>query len=262
MKLIFIRHGEPDYSIDSLTQKGWKEADFLAKRTKDWQVTEFFCSPLGRAKDTATPTLKAHHRDAIILDWLKEFSYKIEDPTTGRIGVPWDFPASTWTTKPSMLDRNDWVHTDFLQQNPQIATEYPRVCSKFDGLLASYGYLRDGLYYRMPDAEERFITSTVSKNGSISTDHLPCEEYKEPTLVFFCHLGIICIILSHLINIPFPLLAHGFFLPTTSLTILSSEERWSNEAYFRVQAMGDVGHLLAQKEPVSPAGSFANPFQG
>ena len=26
MKLLFIRHGDPDYEIDSLTEKGWKEA--------------------------------------------------------------------------------------------------------------------------------------------------------------------------------------------------------------------------------------------
>ena len=27
MKIIFIRHAEPDYSIDSLTEKGWREAE-------------------------------------------------------------------------------------------------------------------------------------------------------------------------------------------------------------------------------------------
>lgn len=34
MRLIFIRHAEPDYSIDSLTEKGWREAKLLAERTK------------------------------------------------------------------------------------------------------------------------------------------------------------------------------------------------------------------------------------
>ena len=27
MKIIFIRHGEPNYEIDSLTEKGWREAE-------------------------------------------------------------------------------------------------------------------------------------------------------------------------------------------------------------------------------------------
>ena len=32
MKLIIIRHGDPDYSIDSLTEKGWREAELLSER--------------------------------------------------------------------------------------------------------------------------------------------------------------------------------------------------------------------------------------
>ena len=48
MRLIFIRHAEPDYSIDSLTEKGWREAKLLAERTKRWKVDEFYCSPLGK----------------------------------------------------------------------------------------------------------------------------------------------------------------------------------------------------------------------
>ena len=30
MRLMIVRHGDPDYSIDSLTPKGWKEAELLA----------------------------------------------------------------------------------------------------------------------------------------------------------------------------------------------------------------------------------------
>ena len=47
MRLIFIRHAQPDYSIDGLTEKGKVEAQLLAKRTASWDVDRFFCSPLG-----------------------------------------------------------------------------------------------------------------------------------------------------------------------------------------------------------------------
>ena len=73
MKIIFIRHGEPNYEIDSLTEKGWREAELLSKRTAKWNVTDFYCSPLGRAKDTASFTLKNAGREAEILPWLREF---------------------------------------------------------------------------------------------------------------------------------------------------------------------------------------------
>lgn len=112
----------------------------------------------------------------------------------------------------------------------------------------------------MPDAEERFISSTVSPSDLSSFVNV--QNTETPCLVFFCHLGITCIILSHLLNIPFQLLVHGIFLPTTSITVLNSEERWGKEAYFRAQAMGDVHHLLKGKEPLSSAGSFSAVFEG
>ena len=54
MKLIIIRHGDPDYSIDSLTEAGWREANILASRVSKMDVKNFYVSPLGRAKDTAS----------------------------------------------------------------------------------------------------------------------------------------------------------------------------------------------------------------
>ena len=32
MKILLIRHGDPDYEKDSLTEKGWHEAELLAQR--------------------------------------------------------------------------------------------------------------------------------------------------------------------------------------------------------------------------------------
>lgn len=91
MKIIFIRHGEPNYEIDSLTEKGWREAELLSKRTAKWNVTDFYCSPLGRAKDTASFTLKNADREAKILPWLREFDAPVIDPETGKRRIPWDF---------------------------------------------------------------------------------------------------------------------------------------------------------------------------
>ena len=34
MKLLLIRHGDPDYTIDSLTEKGHREAQLLAEKMK------------------------------------------------------------------------------------------------------------------------------------------------------------------------------------------------------------------------------------
>lgn len=260
MRIIFVRHGEPDYANDTLTEKGWREARLLAERISKWKVTDFYCSPLGRAKDTASCTLGKMNRTAVTLDWIQEFSYPIDDPVTGRHGVPWDFVPSCWSDDPMMRDIDRWVDARIPKQNPMIASQYKAVCQHMDELLASYGYVRENHFYHMPDAGERFITGTAVPDNARTSKEIP--DVGEPCIVLFCHLGVICIILSHLLNIPFPLLVHGIFLPTTSLTILSSEERWGKEAYFRAQAIGDVHHLLSAGEPLSIAGSFARAFQG
>ena len=77
MKLIIVRHGDPDYVKDSLTKKGWREAELLAERLSKLDVKEFYCSPLGRARDTASLTLKKMGREAITLKWLREFQGKV-----------------------------------------------------------------------------------------------------------------------------------------------------------------------------------------
>ena len=53
---LFIRHGEPDYEKDSLTEKGFREAEYLAEYLADVKIDACYVSPLGRAKDTAAPT--------------------------------------------------------------------------------------------------------------------------------------------------------------------------------------------------------------
>lgn len=58
MRILLIRHGDPDYVNDTLTEKGRREAALLAKRAVSMNMGECYKSPLGRAKDTAAPCLE------------------------------------------------------------------------------------------------------------------------------------------------------------------------------------------------------------
>ena len=99
MKLLIVRHGDPDYSIDSLTETGWIEAELLSDRLCKLDVKAFYCSPKGRAQDTAKATLEKLGRQAEILPWLREFDAPVIDPETGKRRIPWDF-------LPDVLDAN------------------------------------------------------------------------------------------------------------------------------------------------------------
>ena len=232
MRLILIRHGDPDYAADGLTEKGKREAALLAKRAKDWQIDDAFTSPLGRAKATAAPCLREWGKEAVVLDWAQEFFYCIDDGRGGK-RIPWDFYPSEWTKEDKNFIENEWVNAEIMLP---LRDKYEWVCRSLDELLKGYGYERDGRAYR-----------AVKPSGK--------------TVVIFCHFGVASIMLSHLLNLPTQALLHGLFLPPTSVTVLNTEERWGDEAYFRAERIGDCAHLIAGGEPISASGYFTEIMQ-
>jgi broad specificity phosphatase PhoE len=235
MRLILIRHGDPDYEKDYLTEKGFKEAELLADRIAKLDVRDFYCSPLGRARATAKVTLDRIGREAKICDWLMEFPGVIYDEVQKRDKHPWDFMPGYWTVRPKFYDKDHWLQDEIMAAG-NIEKVYRYVTDNFDLLLEKYGYHRDGNLYR-------------------------CENGNKDTIVFFCHLGLEFAILSHLLGISAPLLWQGFFVAPTSVTTLVTEERVKGEAYFRCQALGDTSHLSIGKEPISYSGFFQETFE-
>ena len=43
MKILIIRHADPDYEADSLTSQGWKEAELLAGRISKMDIQKNIC---------------------------------------------------------------------------------------------------------------------------------------------------------------------------------------------------------------------------
>lgn len=237
MKLIFVRHCEPDYSIDSLTEKGWKEAKCLNTRVKNWtNITAFYASPLGRAQATAQEALKGTDRQFETLDFMQEFYVRIQDPDTGSKRIPWDLMPEYWRKQPELFDKDLWTDTK-IYQNTGLKEEFINICTNFDNLLSEYGYTKNDNIYKV-------------NHDNDST-----------TLVFFCHLGVSFVVIGHLLGISPALLWHTFFVAPSSVTIVTSEERINNNVNFRVQTLGDTRHLYANGEPISSSGLFSDCFQ-
>ena len=109
MKILIIRHGEPDYSIDSLTEKGWREAELLSRRMVQIPAEAYYVSPLGRARDTAKPTMEKLGREAQVLPWLHEFRGRVVNPHTGDRMIPWNLSPQYWTKQPELYDKDEWT---------------------------------------------------------------------------------------------------------------------------------------------------------
>ena len=106
-----------------------------------------------------------------------------------------------------------------------VGPAYDEVCAGLDELLLKHGYRREGKLYR-------------------------AERPNHDTLVMFCHFGVGCVLLSHLLNVSPMVLWHGLCAAPSSVTKVATEERRPGIASFRVMEYGDVSHLYrAGEEP-------------
>ena len=72
MLLYIVRHGDPDYTTDSLTEKGLIQAEDVGKRMFDAGIDRIFSSPMGRAKQTAEPACRLLGKEYTIEPWAHE----------------------------------------------------------------------------------------------------------------------------------------------------------------------------------------------
>ena len=235
MKLLIIRHGDPDYSIDSLTEKGLREARLLSARLSDMKIDKFYVSPLGRAKDTASCTLDIVGKKAKICPWLREFAPLIRRPDlNGEKIIAWDWLPQDWMVEECYFTYDHWMETDIMKEG-DVKDAYDWVCRELDQVLAAHGYIREGHSYKVQEANN-------------------------DTLAFFCHFGVECVLLSHLLNVSPMILWHGTCAAPSSVTTVVTEERRKGIASFRMSSFADISHLYAGGEQPSFAARFCECF--
>lgn len=251
MRILLIRHGDPDYDHDTLTEKGRREALLLAGAAPSMNIDDCYVSPLGRARDTASYSLKALGKEARILDWLREFPAMVDlnqseelssafpevsqkDSRFEARDIVWDMVPAYWTEHPEYMDRNQWRQSAIAQSGDAVQV-YECVCRELDCLLETYGYVREACHYQVVRENTR-------------------------TIACYCHFGIICALLSHLLNVSPFVLWHGIALAPSSVTEIVSEERQQGIASFRALRIGDISHLYAGHEPASFAARFCEVF--
>lgn len=232
MKLIIVRHGDPDYEHDSLTGLGWKEAEALSERMKNVKADECYVSPLGRAKDTASLSLKKMNMDATELMWLREFAPIVKRPE--KTGVAWDWLPQDWTKMPYAFDFDKWTDYPALE-DAKVREEVDWIYSEFDAFLEKHGYKKEGKLFKV-----------LNPNSDV--------------IVFFCHFGLECILLSYLLNLPPFVLWHSTIAAPTSITTVATEERREGIAQFRMQAFGDTSHLYVAGMEPAVSGRFRELF--
>ena len=216
MRIIFVRHGEPNYEKDCLTETGRRQAEAAAGRLMREGITTVYSSPMGRARETAAFTAERLGLPIRTLDFMHEISWGGED--TPAEGHPWTL--SQWMIDQEDFDftGKDWRKHPYYAQN--VAVRYlDEIAGKFDDLLLEHGYRHDGGRYL-------------------------CETDTQETFAVFSHGGSGACVLAHLLALPFPYVCTVLPYEFTSIIILEFPVRKGEYVHPRIELFNDTSHTL------------------
>ena len=122
MKILIIRHGDPNYEVDWITEKGRKEANLLADYLDSVKIDKVYCSTMGRARRTAQPFLDRKGITAEYCDWLREFAYpRVKLPYKEKDTHVWDLlPEFMNTLDERLYSPTEWKQIDFIKNSVNI----------------------------------------------------------------------------------------------------------------------------------------------
>ena len=215
MRIIFVRHGEPDYERDCLTRTGRLQAAAAAERLAGEGIRGIYTSPNGRASETAGYTARRLGLPVTTLPYMHEISW-------GGPGIPMD--GHPWTLGDWMIDREDFdFHTQNWREHPYFAQNaakdyFDAIAGQFDSLLLEQGYRHEGTRFR-------------------------CETEEERTIAVFSHGGSGACVLAHLLALPFPHVASVLTYGFTSVTILGFPVCPGAWVHPHLDLFNDVAHI-------------------
>ena len=215
MRIVFVRHGEPDYARDCLTVEGRRQAAAAAERLAGEGISKIYASSCGRAAQTAACTARVLGLPVVTLDFMREITW-------GGPGIP--VQGHPWTLSDWLIERENFdFHGDSWREHPYFrenaATRcYDEVCAKFDALLARHGYARDGGRYL-------------------------CQTDAEETIALFSHGGSGGCALARLLGLPLPYVLSVMPYDFTSVIIVELPVRPGEYVRPRLELFNDCRHI-------------------
>ena len=221
MILYIIRHGDPDYATDSLTERGVLQAEAVGKRMFDSKINQIYSSPMGRARETAAPACRLLGLPCQIEPWAHEVE---EDRLT-------PFPDGE-------LKSVSVVQNTYYRENGAIDIPYDR-CFEAPGFSTS----------RMDKA-----TKIIEDGGRDFLERLGYKEengvYKilrpnEDKVALFCHTVMGRAWLSRLLHIPIHMMWANFQMTHTGVTVLEFKNNSNGVTAPYCRCFSDMSHLYA-----------------
>ena len=217
MKIIFVRHGHPDYVNDCLTPLGHEQAEKAAQRLKNEGIQQIFSSPYGRAYETAQHTASILSQDVQKLDFMREIAWgSLDENPIAHNGHPWSIAEDMVAAGQTLLSPA-WAEEELFARN-RVTENVLKVGENFDRWLANLGFEREGEFYRVHS--NRYSTVMMVSHGGSSSA-----------------------VMSHLFNLPFPFVCSAFCPDFTAITVVSLAGDEGSLAAPSFEIMNDARHI-------------------
>lgn len=224
MRIVFVRHGHPDYEHDCLTELGHLHAAAASERLTDEGIGTIYASTCGRAYETAQYTAKKLGLEIIPCDFIREMTWASKDGVElFKDGNPWFISWRMAENGQSLL------HTDWHEREPfchsEVTEHYRAVTSGVDEWLMELGYAREGEYYRViaPDTDR--------------------------TVAMFSHGGSSTAALSHMLNLPFPYFCATIYMDFTAISVIQLGNDVGSLTAPRIEILNDTRHIRFNQKP-------------
>ena len=218
MRIVLVRHGDPNYELDCLTELGHKQAEVAAKRLLTEEIDEVYSSPHGRAVQTAEYFSKLTGKPIQILDFMKEIRY-------GREGELYNEKWNPWKGADELLWEGKSLQSPDWREYPVFKGDFSTIDAdkigvEADKWLATLGYEREGLYYRnkRPDDEQK-------------------------TIAIFNHGGASAAFIARVLNQPFPYMCELLHFQHTAISVLRFDKTPGKLTVPCIELLNDSRHL-------------------
>lgn len=223
MLLYIIRHGEPDYTTDTLTERGALQAEAVGKRIADSQIDMIFSSPMGRARQTAEPACRNLGLDCRIEEWAHEIGNE------------------KYTLFPDGVKKSvTYVQNTYYRENGNYDLGYDRAfeCQGLNtsGMKSAVSYIEENgnkflesLGYKAENENYRIINPNDKK------------------IALFCHSAFARAWVSVLLHIPINVMWASFGYTHTGVTIIEFKNNENGITAPKCLCYSDTSHLYSAK---------------
>ncbi len=217
MRILFVRHGHPDYANDCLTALGHQQAEAAANRLKNEGIQQIFSSTCGRAYETAEHTARALSLPVEGCDFMREIRWgSADDQPIFADGHPWTIADHMVEEGRSLLSPY-WEQEEEFRRNRLLGC-VQHIAAEMDAWLLRLGCQREGMYYRAVGEPPR-------------------------TIAVFYHGGASAAMLSHLFNLPFPFVCSTMGPDYTAITAVVLPDAKGSLVSPRFELLNDARHI-------------------